>query len=150
MWNCIRQGIEQQMPWLLFVAAIMGILAAIIAGFGGLTIVIATLAIGPIFSAVVAGLIVFGVVVAMGVAAIVTGCLLGARPPSFDEDPAEDPGIQPGDLAGPGVVGWALVNDPDDAASDTGSDRPAAKKPKGPKRGTAANPVGSVGTKKPA
>jgi hypothetical protein len=111
--------------------------------------VIGTLAFGPIFSAVVAGLMVFGIVVAMGVAAIVLGCLLSARPPSFDEEPAEDPGITPDDLTGPGAVSSPLtgLTEPEDDRAEAPS---KPKHPKGPKRGTPANPVGGMGTKKPA
>ena len=83
----------------LVAASVMGVLAAIIAAGGGLIIALGPIAIGVVGSAILAGLLVFGIVIALMVLSCFVNCLIGARPPTRDEappDPPRDPPNLPG------------------------------------------------------
>ena len=86
MWSCIKNCILEKLWWVVFVAAIFAVLAGIIAAFGGLTIVLGPITIGVVGSAIIAGLLVFGAVIAMLVLACVLGCALPSSPPNGDSD----------------------------------------------------------------
>ncbi|QGX97779.1 hypothetical protein EI983_05595 [Roseovarius faecimaris] len=138
---------------IFMVAAIMAVIAAAAAIGGGLSIVIGPVSLGVVGSPLFAALLVFGAVIALAVAAVVLNCLIGAQPPSIDEVPPEEDGIQPEDLVEPGTSSGALTGVADSAEPDNssgGASKPKPKYPKGPKRGTPANPVGGGGFKKTA
>ena len=94
MWSCIKNCILEKLWWVAIVATIFAILAGIIAAFGGLTIALGPITIGVVGSAILAGLIVFGAVVAMLVLACVVGCAL---PPSPPDDPGDVVSVPPVD-----------------------------------------------------
>ena len=123
MLECVRNGLEQRAFSIFVVAAIFGILAGIIAAGGGLAIVVGPISLGVFSSAIVAGLIIFGLVVAIGVLAIVLGCALGARAPSVDEDPPP--------VSGSGVpsVSQAVTTDGGEKTDGGGKTRPEDKSP---------------------
>lgn len=79
MWNCVRACLERSLPFGLAVGAVLGVLAAIIAASGGLVIVVFGVGLGTISSAIIAGLLVFGLVVGIVAAACFIGCALPVR-----------------------------------------------------------------------
>lgn len=151
--DCIRQGLMNNALFIFLVAAILAVIAFAAAIGGGLTIVIGPLSLGVVGSPLFAALLVFGAVIALAVAAVVLNCLIGAQPPSVDDVPPEEDGIQPEDLAQPGSSSGALTGVADRGDDGTGSEsgsKAKPKHPKTPKRGTPANPMGGGGMKKPA
>ena len=84
MMACIRDCLMRNLLTMVIVAAIMAILAGIIAATGGLVIAIASLTIGVTQSAIIAGLLVFGAVVALYVVGCVATCAAATNPPQTD------------------------------------------------------------------
>ena len=97
MLNCISNCLARSILPGFVVAVALGILAGLIAAGGGIVIIAGPISTGVITSAIVAGIAVFGIVMAFVVLSCVFGCLGGARPPRVDEDPPQSgSGIAPG------------------------------------------------------
>ena len=135
MLDCVKDSLARNGFSIAVIAAIMGILAGIAAAAGGLAIVVGPISLGVFSSAILAGLAVFGIIVAGAVLVIVIGCALGATAPSVDQAPPPVSG------SGEPSITQPLTDDP---AEDPPADRPPDK-PKGPPLGSPANPVGGGG-----
>jgi hypothetical protein len=105
MWSCIKNCVLEKLWWVAIVATILAVLAGIIAAFGGLTIVLGPITIGVVGSAIIAGLLVFGAVIAMLVLACVLGCAVPSSSPDDSDDVVTVPPIDDRDDWPPTTVG---------------------------------------------
>ena len=141
MLDCVKDSLARNGFSLFVIAAIMGILGGIAAAAGGPAIVLGPISLGVYSSAILAGLLVFGIIIAAGVLVIVIGCALGATALGVDEDPPPVSGSGEPNITQP------VTSDEDDDTQDDAPPDPPPSKPKPdpepePPEGSPANPVG--------